>query len=65
MLRDKESCRCLCALPCAASQTDELQDLGNNLLNFLLILVNKDLSFSNKFTISYNEDYLSLFSGGL
>jgi hypothetical protein len=46
-------------------QTDELlRPLWQQAFKFLLILVNKDLSFSNKFTISYNEDYLSLFSGG-
>ena len=31
---------------------------------WLLILVNKDEHFSNKWTISYNEDYFSLFLGG-
>jgi hypothetical protein len=31
---------------------------------WLLILVNKDEYFSNKWTISYNEDYYSLFLGG-
>jgi len=31
---------------------------------WLLILVNKDEHFSNKWTISYNEDYYSLFLGG-
>jgi hypothetical protein len=31
---------------------------------WLLILVNKNKHFSNKWTISYNEDYYSLFLGG-
>jgi hypothetical protein len=31
---------------------------------WLLILVNKDEHFSNKWIISYNEDYFSLFLGG-
>jgi hypothetical protein len=31
---------------------------------WLLTLVNKDKLFSNKWTISYNEDYYSLFLGG-
>ena len=31
---------------------------------WLLILINKDEHFSNKWTISYNEDYYSLFLGG-
>ncbi len=31
---------------------------------WLLILVNKNKHFSNKWTISYNEDYFSLFLGG-
>jgi len=31
---------------------------------WLLVLVNKDEHFSNKWTISYNEDYYSLFLGG-
>ena len=31
---------------------------------WLLVLVNKDEQFSNKWTISYNEDYYSLFLGG-
>ena len=31
---------------------------------WLLTLVNKDKHFSNKWTISYNEDYYSLFLGG-
>jgi hypothetical protein len=31
---------------------------------WLLVLVNKDKHFTNKWTISYNEDYYSLFLGG-
>jgi len=31
---------------------------------WLLVLVNKDEHFSNKWTISYNEDYYTLFLGG-
>jgi hypothetical protein len=31
---------------------------------WLLALANKDEHFSNKWTISYNEDYYSLFLGG-
>jgi hypothetical protein len=31
---------------------------------WLLVLANKDEHFSNKWTISYNEDYYSLFLGG-
>ena len=31
---------------------------------WLLLLVNKDKHFTNKWTISYNEDYYSLFLGG-
>ena len=31
---------------------------------WLLALANKDKLFSNKWTISYNEDYYSLFLGG-
>jgi hypothetical protein len=31
---------------------------------WLLVLVNKDELFSNKWSISYNEDYYSLFLGG-
>ena len=31
---------------------------------WLLALANKDKHFSNKWTISYNEDYYSLFLGG-
>jgi hypothetical protein len=31
---------------------------------WLLVLVNKDKHFNNKWTISYNEDYYSLFLGG-
>jgi hypothetical protein len=30
----------------------------------LLALANKDKHFTNKWTISYNEDYYSLFLGG-
>ena len=33
-------------------------------VRWLLILVNKNKHFSNKWTISYNEDYCSLFLGG-
>tara|TARA_R110000868_G_scaffold74337_13_gene215026 strand:+ start:15315 stop:15662 length:348 start_codon:yes stop_codon:yes gene_type:complete len=46
-------------------QTDELlRPLYQQAFRFLLTLLNKDKSLSNKWTISYNEDYLSLFSGG-
>ena len=31
---------------------------------WLLVLLNKNKYFSNKWTISYNEDYSSLFLGG-
>jgi hypothetical protein len=31
---------------------------------WLLLLVNKDKHFTNKWTISYDEDYYSLFLGG-
>jgi hypothetical protein len=41
-----------------------LSPLYQQAFRWLLILVNKDEHFSNKWTISYNEDYYSLFLGG-
>jgi hypothetical protein len=46
-------------------QTDEiLRPLYQQAFRWLLVLANKDEHFSNKWTISYNEDYYSLFLGG-
>ncbi len=41
-----------------------LAPIFSQVFRWLLILVNKDEHFSNKWTISYNEDYFSLFLGG-
>jgi hypothetical protein len=41
-----------------------LAPLYQQAFRWLLTLVNKDKLFSNKWTISYNEDYYSLFLGG-
>ncbi len=41
-----------------------LAPLYQQAFRWLLVLVNKDEHFSNKWTISYNEDYYSLFLGG-
>jgi hypothetical protein len=38
--------------------------LYSQAFRWLLTLVNKDKLFSNKWKISYNEDYYSLFLGG-
>ncbi len=41
-----------------------LAPLFSQAFRWLLGLVNKDKHFNNKWTISYNEDYYSLFLGG-
>jgi hypothetical protein len=41
-----------------------LAPLFQQAFRWLLALANKDEHFSNKWTISYNEDYYSLFLGG-
>jgi hypothetical protein len=41
-----------------------LAPLYQQAFRWLLALANKDKLFSNKWTISYNEDYYSLFLGG-
>jgi hypothetical protein len=41
-----------------------LAPLYQQAFRWLLVLANKDEHFSNKWTISYNEDYYSLFLGG-
>jgi hypothetical protein len=41
-----------------------LAPLYQQAFRWLLALANKDKHFTNKWTISYNEDYYSLFLGG-
>ena len=51
-------------LPLVPYTSEDKAILFSQAFRWLLTLVNKDKLFSNKWTISYNEDYYSLFLGG-